>query len=44
MTGDNDAPWLLTPGPLTTARETREAMLRDRGSRDEAFLEINARV
>ena len=44
MTSDNDAPWLLTPGPLTTARETREAMLRDRGSRDEAFLEINARV
>jgi 2-aminoethylphosphonate-pyruvate transaminase len=48
MTADsNDSqndPWLLTPGPLTTARETREAMLRDRGSRDQAFLEINARV
>ncbi|MBL6934696.1 MAG: 2-aminoethylphosphonate--pyruvate transaminase [Alphaproteobacteria bacterium] len=48
MTADSndsrDDPWLLTPGPLTTARETREAMLRDRGSRDEAFLDINARV
>ena len=44
MTGDQNDPWLLTPGPLTTARETREAMLRDRGSRDEAFLEINNRV
>ena len=37
-------PILLTPGPLTTARATREAMLRDWGSRDPAFLEINARV
>ena len=48
MTGDIDDslgdPWLLTPSPLTTAHETREAMLRDRGSRDEAFLEINTRV
>ncbi len=35
---------LLTPGPLTTARSTREAMLRDWGSRDPAFLELNARV
>lgn len=37
-------PILLTPGPLTTARSTREAMLRDWGSRDPAFLELNARV
>ncbi len=35
---------LLTPGPLTTARATREAMLRDWGYRDGAFLELNARV
>jgi len=37
-------PLLLTPGPLTTARATREAMLRDWGSRDAAFIEMNARV
>jgi len=37
-------PFLLTPGPLTTAPETKEAMLRDWGSRDAAFIEINARV
>jgi len=37
-------PILLTPGPLTTARSTREAMLRDWGSRDGAFLELNRRV
>ncbi|HVM96517.1 MAG TPA: 2-aminoethylphosphonate--pyruvate transaminase [Candidatus Acidoferrales bacterium] len=41
---DDDAPLLLTPGPLTTARTTREAMLRDWGSRDQAFLDLNARV
>jgi 2-aminoethylphosphonate-pyruvate transaminase len=27
-------PFLLTPGPLTTTRATKEAMLRDWGSRD----------
>jgi 2-aminoethylphosphonate-pyruvate transaminase len=37
-------PLLLTPGPLTTAPATRAAMLRDWGSRDRAFLELNARV
>jgi 2-aminoethylphosphonate-pyruvate transaminase len=30
---------LFTPGPLTTSRSVKEAMLRDLGSRDEAFLE-----
>jgi 2-aminoethylphosphonate-pyruvate transaminase len=35
---------LLTPGPLTTAPTTREAMLRDWGSRDGAFIEMTARV
>ena len=34
-------PLLLTPGPLTTATATREAMLRDWGSRDEAFIALN---
>ncbi|NQV47793.1 MAG: 2-aminoethylphosphonate--pyruvate transaminase [Rhodospirillaceae bacterium] len=40
-TGD---PFLLTPGPLTTAIETKEAMLHDWGSRDAGFIETNARV
>jgi 2-aminoethylphosphonate-pyruvate transaminase len=33
---------LLTPGPLTTARETREAMTSDWGSRDTAFIALTA--
>jgi 2-aminoethylphosphonate-pyruvate transaminase len=37
-------PLLLTPGPLTTSRTTREAMLRDWGSRDGAFIAMTARV
>ncbi|MEQ8321078.1 MAG: 2-aminoethylphosphonate--pyruvate transaminase [Rhodospirillales bacterium] len=37
-------PWLLTPGPLTTSAETKEAMLHDWGSRDATFIETNARV
>jgi 2-aminoethylphosphonate-pyruvate transaminase len=40
-TGD---PLLLTPGPLTTSRRVKEAMLHDWGSRDPAFLEINRDV
>ena len=39
-----DDPFLLTPGPLTTSRATKEAMLHDWGSRDAAFIEMNARV
>jgi 2-aminoethylphosphonate-pyruvate transaminase len=37
-------PRLLTPGPLTTSVETKEAMLHDWGSRDQAFVDTNARV
>ena len=37
-------PRLLTPGPLTTSHETKAAMLHDWGSRDEAFIAMNARV
>lgn len=37
-------PLLLTPGPLTTALSVRQAMLRDWGSRDEAFIALNASV
>ena len=40
----NMPPLLLTPGPLTTADATREAMLRDWGSRDTDFIALNARV
>src|SRR5215471_14311172 len=37
-------PWLLTPGPLTTADATKRAMLHDWGSRDTAFISMTARV
>src|SRR5713101_7688427 len=37
-------PFLLTPGPLTTAAATREAMLRDWGSRDGAFIALNRSI
>ncbi|HEU5189565.1 MAG TPA: 2-aminoethylphosphonate--pyruvate transaminase [Methylomirabilota bacterium] len=37
-------PFLLTPGPLTTSTTTKQAMLRDWGSRDPAFMALNARV
>ena len=32
---------LLTPGPLTTSIKTKRAMLRDWGSRDEEFIDLN---
>ena len=35
---------LFTPGPLTTSRAVKQAMLRDLGSRDRAFVETVARV
>ncbi len=37
-------PYLLTPGPLITATETRAAMLRDWGSRDGDFIALTRRV
>lgn len=40
--GNNEI--LLTPGPLTTSLATKEAMLRDWGSRDKAFIALNARI
>jgi 2-aminoethylphosphonate-pyruvate transaminase len=39
-----DEPFLLTPGPLTTEAATKRAMLRDWGSRDGAFIALNARI
>jgi len=35
---------LFTPGPLTTSRTVKQAMLRDMGSRDRGFLDVIARV
>jgi 2-aminoethylphosphonate-pyruvate transaminase len=40
-TGD---PLLLTPGPLTTSRSVKAAMVHDWGSRDATFLRINREV
>lgn len=37
-------PLLLTPGPLTTSRTVKQAMLRDWGSRDGEFIAINQRI
>lgn len=41
MTAD---PILLTPGPLTTSATVKQAMLKDWGSRDAAFIQINADI
>jgi 2-aminoethylphosphonate-pyruvate transaminase len=37
-------PYLLTPGPLTISRQTKEAMLRDWGSWDADFNAITGRI
>ena len=37
-------PFLLTPGPLTTSLETKQAMLRDWGSRDSNFIEAGKEI
>ncbi|MFZ1416122.1 MAG: 2-aminoethylphosphonate--pyruvate transaminase [Defluviicoccus sp.] len=39
-----DVPILLTPGPLTTSATVKQAMLRDWGSRDAAFIALNRRI
>ena len=44
MTDHADEPLLLTPGPITVSRTTKEAMLRDWGSRDGAFIAMTERV
>lgn len=41
---DSQDPYLLTPGPLTTSRRTKEAMLHDWGSWDTDFNEITAGI
>ena len=35
---------LFTPGPLTTSQTVKQAMLRDWGSRDRAFIELVAEI
>jgi 2-aminoethylphosphonate-pyruvate transaminase len=42
--GQEDMPYLLTPGPLTTSRRVKLAMLADYGSRDVEFRQIVAEI
>ena len=45
MSADSERdPVLLTPGPLTTSAATKQAMLRDWGSRDKRFIALTAEV
>jgi len=44
MLSETGDPWLLTPGPLTTSLSVKQAMLHDWGSRDQAFIDMTARV
>ena len=44
MNSHNRPVYLLTPGPLTTSKATKQAMLRDWGSRDSEFKEMTATV
>ena len=39
-----EEPWLFTPGPLTTSKTVKQAMLVDYGSRDNKFIDINASI
>jgi len=41
---ESQEPYLLTPGPLTTSRTTKTAMLRDWGSWDSDFNELTADI
>ena len=42
--GQEDMPYLLTPGPLTTSRTVKAAMLADWGSRDGEFRQLVADI
>lgn len=42
--GQEDMPYLLTPGPLTTSRTVKLAMLADWGSRDVEFRKIVSNI
>jgi 2-aminoethylphosphonate-pyruvate transaminase len=41
---DTGDPLLLTPGPLTTSKTVKQAMVHDWGSRDATFIKINKSV
>lgn len=41
---DGGEPFLLTPGPLTTAKEVKQAMLKDWGSWDSEFRSMTAHI
>ena len=43
-TSETGDPLLLTPGPLTTSRSVKLAMVHDWGSRDATFLKVNRAV
>jgi 2-aminoethylphosphonate-pyruvate transaminase len=40
-TSETGDPLLLTPGPLTTSKTVKQAMVHDWGSRDATFIKIN---
>ena len=42
--GQEDMPYLLTPGPLTTSRGVKSAMLSDWGSRDVEFRRVVSEI
>ena len=42
--GQEDMPFLLTPGPLTTSRSVKATMLADWGSRDVEFRRVVAEI
>ena len=44
MNNTGNDKYLLTPGPLTTSFATKQAMLRDWGSRDTEFIAITKRI
>src|SRR5215207_8242073 len=44
MPDETPTPLLLTPGPLSTSAGVRNAMMRNVGSRDQDFLQINDAV
>ncbi len=41
---ENNQPYLLTPGPITTSLSTKEAMLQDWGSWDSDFNQITDEI
>jgi hypothetical protein len=42
--GQEDMPYLLTPGPLTTSRTVKATMMADWGSRDVEFRKVVADI